>query len=189
MKYEVLMPGRYYHIYNQGNNKENIFIEAKNYYYFLRLVKKYIVPITEIYAYCLLPNHFHLLVMTSHDVEKKALSQGFSNLFNAYSKAINKTYSRSGSLFKRKFSRKEIKDEEYIKNLVLYIHTNPRYHKITVDFETYLYSSYNAFLLDKPTNISKEYILTLFDGKENFKHIHCRKADIINEILEAYILE
>jgi putative transposase len=50
--------GQYYHIYNRGNNKENIFIEEKNYNYFLEKIKKYILPIADVYAYCLLKNHF-----------------------------------------------------------------------------------------------------------------------------------
>jgi putative transposase len=54
--------GSYYHIYNQGNNKENIFREERNYYYFFKLFKKHLTPILDLYVYCLLPNHFHFLV-------------------------------------------------------------------------------------------------------------------------------
>ena len=51
-----------FHIYNRGNNRENIFIEEKNYTYFLKLLEKYIIPIANIYAYCMMPNHFHLVL-------------------------------------------------------------------------------------------------------------------------------
>ncbi|MBN1976347.1 MAG: hypothetical protein JW918_03000, partial [Anaerolineae bacterium] len=54
--------GQYYHIYNRGNNGENIFIEERNYSYFLGLYAKYIEPIADTFAYVLLRNHFHLLV-------------------------------------------------------------------------------------------------------------------------------
>ncbi len=57
-----LQYGQYYHIYNRGNNRENIFIEERNYRYFLKLYAKYIEPIAHTYAYCLLRNHFHFLV-------------------------------------------------------------------------------------------------------------------------------
>lgn len=137
MKYEILKSDYFYHIYNQGNNKEDIFKEKRNYPYFLQLVKKHIIPVAEIYAYCLLPNHFHLLVRTRTIENEKQLSQGFSNAFNAYAKGINKSYQRTGSLFKRKFSRIVIKNEEYLKNLVLYIHTNAQHHKIIDDFKAY----------------------------------------------------
>jgi putative transposase len=54
--------GKYYHIYHRGNNRENIFFEEKNFEYFLKLYVKYIVPVADTYAYCLMKNHFHFLV-------------------------------------------------------------------------------------------------------------------------------
>jgi len=51
--------GRIYHIYNRGNNRENIFVQERNYAYFLKLWTKYIDPIDDTYSYCLLRNHFH----------------------------------------------------------------------------------------------------------------------------------
>ena len=117
-KSNSLQPGFYYHIYNRGNNGENIFIEERNYPYFLQLYTKYIVPITETYAYCLLRNHFHLLVrikeqdcQSSKDWQslrpsKTTPSRAFSNLFSTYTKAINKSCQRSGSLFEKPFHQK-----------------------------------------------------------------------------------
>ncbi len=55
-----LEPGKYYHIYNRGNNRENIFKEDRNYAYFLKLYVFHVGPIADTYAYCLLRNHFHL---------------------------------------------------------------------------------------------------------------------------------
>jgi hypothetical protein len=57
-----LISEQYYHIYNCGNNGENLFFEERNYPYFLKLYAKYIYPVTNTYAYCLMKNHFHLLV-------------------------------------------------------------------------------------------------------------------------------
>jgi len=57
-----LQSGVYYHIYNRGNNRENLFLEEKNYPYFLFLYEKHIEPVADTYAYCLMRNHFHLLV-------------------------------------------------------------------------------------------------------------------------------
>ena len=53
---------QYYHLYNRGNNKEALFKEGRNYYYFLDLYKKYIYPMADLYAYCLLPTHFHFII-------------------------------------------------------------------------------------------------------------------------------
>lgn len=189
MKYENLQPGYYYHIFNQGNNKENIFFEEKNYPYFLSLLVKYIFPISEIFAYCLLPNHFHLLIRINDDTANKQCAQSFSNFFNAYAKAINKIYQRSGSLFKRKFSRIKIENEEYLKNLVLYIHTNAQHHGIIDNFKKYSHSSYPAYVSKGPTNISKHYIIDLFDDLENFKEVHNLKSNSQFEKIEEYLLE
>ena len=62
MEIQAIEEGCLYHIFNRGNNSEKIFFEEENYRYFLKLLKKYIVPVADIYAYCLLRNHFHFLV-------------------------------------------------------------------------------------------------------------------------------
>ncbi|WP_225318013.1 hypothetical protein [Flavobacterium luteum] len=56
----ALLHGNYYHIYNRGNNGIDVFLETENYYHFLRLYAKYIEPIADTYAWCLLKNHFHM---------------------------------------------------------------------------------------------------------------------------------
>lgn len=189
MKYENLESGYYYHIFNQGNNKGNIFFEDRNYSYFLTLLKKYISALTEVYAYCLLPNHFHLLLRINDNAEGKNCSQAFSNFFNAYAKAINKSYRRSGSLFRRKFSRIKIENEDYLRKLILYIHTNAQHHGIAERFEDYPHSSYHSYFSNGKTSISKSYILNLFDSIENFRVVHRIKALEIDEQLEDFLLE
>ena len=62
MKIDYFEPGVVYHVFNRGNNKEDIFKEEKNYMYFLSLLQKYVMPVAEVYAYCLMKNHFHLVV-------------------------------------------------------------------------------------------------------------------------------
>lgn len=59
----------YYHIYNRGVNHSNIFLTKRNYYFFLEKVKQYLLPYADIVAYCLMPNHFHLLILVK--MEKK----------------------------------------------------------------------------------------------------------------------
>lgn len=60
--YPALYPGECYHIFNRGNNRENVFCKPENSAYFLRKYTQYLLPVVDTYAYCLLPNHFHLLV-------------------------------------------------------------------------------------------------------------------------------
>jgi len=172
MKYEVLLEDSFYHIYNCGNNKENIFIEVQNYSYFLKLVKKHLAKTSDMIAYCLLKNHFHFLIKTKENIASRGISQSFSNLFNAYSKSINKKYGRSGSLFKDRFSRIKLENENYLKNLILYIHLNPTHHQFVDDFRTYKYSSYNSILSNKPSDLLREDVINLFEDKQNFIDSH-----------------
>jgi REP element-mobilizing transposase RayT len=186
MKYEVLVEDSFFHIYNCGNNKENIFIEEQNYTYFLSLVKKHVLKTSDIVCYCLLKNHFHLLIKTKENITSKEISQSFSNLFNAYSKGINKKSGRTGSLFQDRFSRIKLGNEQYLKNLIIYIHLNPTHHKFVDDFRTYKYSSYTSMLSSKQTDLLRAFVLNIFEGKQNFMEAH--KIKEVN-ILDSITLE
>ncbi len=187
--------GFYYHLFNRGNNRENIFKEPQNYLYFLNLVKKYLVDICDIYAYSLLPNHFHFLIRI-RDIDflpeeyihgTRKIHQPFSNLFNAYSKAINKKYSRTGSLFQKQLHRIKVENEDYFRELILYIHFNAEKHEIDSDYTTYPYSSYKAYVKNMPTQINIAETVGCFGGLENFKFCHkSRKLNlnILKEIEE-----
>ncbi|OUL64247.1 transposase [Flavobacterium sp. AJR] len=188
MKKDIFEAGQYYHIYNRGNNKEDIFIEEKNYNYFLEKVKKYILPIADIYAYCLLKNHFHIVLRIKDESNlseksKEKIHLPFSNLFNAYSKSINKAYNRTGSLFQEHLQRNRIEDEVYLKQLIIYVHLNPLKHKFTEYFDSYLHSSYRSYLSEKLTSIDRESILELFDGLDNFKICHNERRIVYEGVI------
>lgn len=189
MKYEPLSSDKFYHIYNRGNNKENVFIEEKNYAYFLLLVKRHLLPVSDIYAYCLLKNHFHILVKTKQFENDALIGNGYSNLFNAYAKAINKKYNRTGSLFKDRFSRVNIEDEDYLRALILYIHLNPQHHGFTSDFSNYPHSSYKGLISDKDTELNRMEVLKLFDDRANFIYCHLERKDLIERLGYDHRLE
>ncbi len=189
MKYEKIEKEAYYHIYNKGNNGEDIFINEINYSYFLSLMKKYIVPVAEIYSYCLLKNHFHFLVKTKNVKDEKIISKSFSNFFNSYSKSINKKYNRTGSLFTDRFKRIKVTDEEYLRKLIVYINLNPIYHKFVNELREYKHSSFLALISDKKTLLEREKVLILFNDKENFIfHLFKKKLDF-DEKLKELIFE
>jgi len=177
MKYESLLPDHFYHIYNRGNNREDLFIEEKNYHYFISLLTKHITPVAEIYAYCLLKNHFHLLIRIKENQIKNNPSQAFSNFFNAYAKAINKAYSRTGSLFQDRFKRIPVKDENYLINLIIYIHLNPVNHGFVQDFKKYRFSSYEELISEMPTFLERQQVLNIFEDKQNFVSVHTTKRN------------
>ena len=173
----------YYHIYNRGTNCENIFIEERNYAYFLGLYAKYVEPVAETFAYCLLKNHFHALVKVKSEEEIKTRrassiekikdpSGQFSDFFNAYAKGINKTYNRTGSLFQHPFGRLPITSDAQFFNAVRYIHQNPQKHKFVDDFREWKYSSYGALLSEKPTRLQRDAVLDWFGDRKQFLIIH-----------------
>ena len=184
----LLEDGCFYHIYNRGNNKEDIFFEDVNYAYFLLLLKRYILPIADIYAYCLLRNHFHLLIRIK-DETLYSPKQSFSNLFNAYAKALNKNYNRSGKLFSERFKKKKVVEDSYLTEIVFYLHTNPQKHKLVTDFRKYRYSSYQTILSDKNTDLKRDEIIAWFGSKQMFEKYHDDRYLAIHESLYLDDLE
>lgn len=184
-----LIGGNYYHIYNRGINRGQIFFQQKNYDYFLFLWNKYMNKGVHVLAYCLLPNHFHFLIKLTESVKiqnkneemeiitdevkiGEIVSEKFRRLFISFSQAINRQENRTGSLLTRNFKRIEIEEDEHLKYLFFYIHYNPVKHGLVFDFKNYRYSSYKAYILTQPTKISKNHGLELFDGLEGFLNFH-----------------
>ncbi|WP_395061046.1 transposase [Flavobacterium sp.] len=200
-KPKPLERGSYYHIYNRGNNGIDIFYDTESYYHFLRLYEKYIIPIADTFAWCLLKNHFHLLVYIKTDDEidiskleystvesPKVIdaSKQFGHLFNAYTQAINKKFNRTGSLFEKPFERKLVKSEKYFQNLIFYIHNNPVFHRFTDHINNYPWSSYETIISDKPTKLKRDNVINIFESKEKFIDYHSQKQNF-NEIIDLII--
>ncbi|MEI6180323.1 MAG: hypothetical protein WCP31_06190 [Chloroflexales bacterium] len=170
-----LEPGKFYHIYNRGNNRENLFRETRNYAYFLKLYTSHIEPVANTFAYCLLYNHFHLLVQVTEVLPTdRRPSQAFANLFNAYARAFNRVYGRTGALFQRPFGRIEVTTAAYRKQLVTYLHKNPQKHGLVSDFRTWPYSSYHTLTATMPTRLQRDEVLTWFGGVEALRKAHLR---------------
>lgn len=191
-----LLPGKFYHIFNRGNNRENIFLEERNYRHFMHLYAEHIEPVADTYAYSLLRNHFHLLVRIKDDAETlrvsetrrvPAVSQAFSNFFNAYTKAFNVAYNRTGSLFEHPFDRKEVTSEVYFVRLVIYIHLNPQKHGLVDDFRAWPYSSYNALVSTRPTRLKRDDVWSWFDGMEHIRKLHVGQVEA--SLIEPLMLE
>ncbi|MCW3125888.1 MAG: hypothetical protein JWO03_1546 [Bacteroidetes bacterium] len=178
---EPIEKGCYYHIYNKGINGEDIFKQEKNYSFFLKRWEKYIEPIAEIYAYCLLKNHFHALVFIRNEdvfVNDEGIQKllvptlQFSHFFNSYAQSINKAYSRTGALFEHPFKRKLIDDQAYFSKVIAYIHKNPQKHGFIEDYKLYNHSSYGFITKDQPSLIKKDKLNNWFSGRKGFVSFH-----------------
>jgi len=194
--------GKYYHIYNRGNNGIDLFYDVENYYHFLNLYAKYIDPIAETFAWCLMKNHFHFLVYiketdeiditkleySSTDKPKTVkASKQFSNLFNAYTLAMNKRYNRTGSVFQKNFKRKVVASENYFQKLIYYIHNNPVHHKFTEHIVEYPWSSYGTIISTKETKLQRQRVIEIFNDLDNFKQYHSINQNL--EEIEDLIIE
>ena len=192
-----------YHIYNRGINRENIFKEERNYRFFLKRYAHYLSKAVDTFAYCLLKNHFHLLIRIKSVAERTQIrdkpsikgettilidpSRQFGHLFNSYAQTINKSYGRTGSLFEESFARIHVDNNVYFTNMINYIHTNPVKHGFTNDFTDYPHSSYQSHLSLKPSKLEREEVLEWFGGKEYFSNFH--DTERTNKGIEKYILD
>jgi len=136
-------PDNLYHIYNQGNNHQIVFSCDEEYEIFLNLVKDNIKPYCEIISWCLMPNHFHLMVYCDErilDIKKQGgleidgLTNGIRKLLSGYARIYNSRHQKSGSLFRQKTKSKCLSDSnikykqnltDYYFNCFHYIHQNP----------------------------------------------------------------
>ncbi|HBX51643.1 MAG: hypothetical protein A2W98_02260 [Bacteroidetes bacterium GWF2_33_38] len=189
-----LEPEKYYHIYNHAVGNSNLFETEDNYYFFLEKYKQYISPYVDTFAYCLMPNHFHLAVrikdltgfenldiptLTKFDEDSfsEFVSKQFSNFFSSYSQAFNKQQSRRGSLFERPFKRKHITTDEYFKILIHYIHYNPVHLEFVNDLRDWKYSSYESYFSSKTTLIKRDEAISWFGDVKNFEEFHKQKIN------------
>ena len=159
--------GHYYHLYNRGNNRQDIFFEKENYRYFLRLLKKYLIPHTaDLVAYCLMPNHYHLLLHLKTDTLHKQMGP----MLLAYTKAINKRFNRSGALFQGRFKGVWVDSDAYILELSRYIHRNPVQAGLVVHPQDWEFSSYGEYIgLRKLRLVSPEVVLGQFGTIETYQ--------------------
>ena len=174
-----VLPDKYYHIFNRANNNELIFKDHEDYTYFLQELGQVVAEKIDIFAFCLMPDHFHLLIKPKFDTRisgQGSIQKCFRMLFQLYAQYFNKKYSRKGSLFYKSFRRIEVKEEYYLKYLLFYIHYNPQKALLTKSFTKYQYSSFKFYITNKETKLRKDIVLEWFynDMKEFVKfHTDC----------------
>ena len=161
----------YFHIYNHAIGKELLFYKPENYKYFFKQYKNYLQNLVSTYAFCLLQNHFHMLIRSESE-NPGLISEQFRKFFISYSMSINKQENRQGGLFERGFKRRIIEDETHLLNVTAYIHTNPVHHNITSGYKNYPYSSYRLFLSSQSSTIRKNEVLEWFGGLDSFIEFH-----------------
>jgi putative transposase len=184
-----LVAGEFYHLYNRGVNRERIFFERENYLFFLRRLREYVLGEgrqnskvaknsevletsefleagTSIIAYCMMPNHFHLLVCPHSD----QLSRQMQRFSISYTKAVNKRYARVGSLFQGQFQAVRVDRNEYLLHLSCYIHLNPVEVGLVKQAQDWEYSSYREYVgLRLGTLPTPDVVLSQFPDAEAYR--------------------
>lgn len=172
------VPDIYYHFYNRGNNRQVVFFEPDNYLYFLGGLKKYLVPVVKIIAYCLMPTHYHILVrvmLQTSEVLKTSevsaqVSLAMQKFLISYTKAINKRFERVGSLFQGQFQAKPIQNYPHLMNLCVYIHGNPVKDGLVATPEDWIYSNYLEWLGQRDgTLVDREFVQENFGSPAEYK--------------------
>lgn len=193
--FNYIMPSRatplineeYYHIFNRGVNKLPIFANIYDYKRFFRSMTYYQIEgpkpsfslfpplsrkldrdkkIVEIVAFCLMPNHFHLLLK---QVKDNGITEFLGKLSNSYTKYHNIKHGRVGPILQGEFKSVLVESNEQLLHLSRYIHLNPLVSGITKNLDDYIWSSYPEYLGRIPNPLcSKEIVLDQFKSSRGY---------------------
>lgn len=173
---KVFYPDTYHHVYNRGWNRGKIFLDSDDYLRFEQLLACRLGPHVEkdkkgreyphyypglrLNAYCLMGNHFHMLIHIGDDTTQ--LSSMMSGVISAYTAYFNKKYKRRGSLFESSYKAVQMVDDSQFMHITRYIHLN---HS---KYSQWLHSSYSDYIGHSREWIHSEDVLGLFDSKEQY---------------------
>lgn len=141
----------YYHVYNRGVAKQNIFVNDKIYQFLLEKIDLFLPKYElSIIAYCLMPNHYHFLLRPEADNQ---ISPFIQRLFNSYTQAFNRQQNRSGTLFESRAKSKHVDTDEYALYLTRYIHLNPVEAGLVQSPEQWPHSSFGEWAGIRSSNL------------------------------------
>ncbi len=149
----------FYHVYNRGHNRQTIFFDAKDYRRYLKRLGEYLIKHdVTLLAYCLMPNHVHLLLRQD---DEEPIDRFIHRLHTAYTMYFNIKYERVGAVFQGRFKAKLVDSDEYLLHVSRYIHINPieivqdyaQGRALSVELGKYPWSSYGEYLKSGPENL------------------------------------
>jgi putative transposase len=173
---KVQLPESFYHVYVRGSNKQKIFIDSDDYVYFFRLINRYLsknleigktggvypnfIGKVEIVAYCLMKNHFHLLI---YQIDVPFMEKFMRSMMTSYGVYFNLKYKRTGPVFESRYKAAIIDQEQYLQHITRYIHHNPRF------WQRYTYSSLRYYIQgNEPHWLTDGRILDLFTSRQDY---------------------
>ncbi|MBQ7876466.1 MAG: transposase [Clostridia bacterium] len=153
----------------RGHNKNEIFLANRDYQKFLELLQELKEKkMFEIYAFCLMTNHVHLVIKESVPRE---ISDIMKRLIGSYTQWFNYKYGKSGSLTESRYKSRTVETDEYFLHLIRYIHQNPIKAGIVEKINEYKWSSYENYLADNPGLVNTEFLLEILP-KHSYEEFH-----------------
>ena len=142
----------FYYLCFWGNNREALFRKDKNYHIFLDLYRRYVYPISDLYAYCLLPTHSHLILRIKDYVDigcyysnGQMIWRQVKTFFRSYVHWNNKNTNGTPKISGSRYVGRNLTNLETVSKLIPYIHQNPENHGIVSDYKYWPYSSYHTY--------------------------------------------
>ncbi len=175
-------PDAWYHVMNRGRRGEEVFEGKKDYDTFIDLLKELVEDYkVNIAAYCLMSNHYHLLIQTP----KANISRSMRHLNGVYTQRYNRSHRCDGQLFRGRYKCILVDADSYLLELLRYIHRNPLEAGMVENFSKYSWSSHNGYLsgAKKWDWLHKNFILSLF-SKNKTESIQRYKQFVLRETLE-----
>jgi putative transposase len=171
----VFAPGLLYHVIARGNHRQTTFLSDADYEaYLLRLAKYRKRYDVRLFAYCLMPNHVHLLLETS----ESPLSKFMQGVQQSYTQRFNRVYGKVGHLFQGRYKAIVCNRDEYLASLIRYIHLNPVRARLAEDPEAYPYSGHNAYLTgDGRGLIDPRPFLRMLGGRQAYRRFVLSATD------------
>ena len=185
-----LKPNTVYHLFSHAVENNNLFYDNGNYDFALQKWAHFAKGYFHTYAFCLMPNHFHLCVQTlpqppniqlasSSKLDASSATTGsvhskqMNNFLSSYAQSLNKQRGRKGTLFRERFGRIPVYNIDHFKDLMCYIHHNPIHHFDYEDYSDWVFSSYPHYAFgNESTFLNTEIPLNRFKGKENMMTHH-----------------
>jgi len=182
----ILFPGAWYHVMNRGANRQDIFLKAKHRREFVSILEQITAVYNiELHAYCLMSNHYHLLIRTPD----ANLSEAMKYLDSVYTARFNKDLGRDGPLLRGRYKSLLIEADVYLTHVSRYIHLNPLEAGMVNDLADYRWSSYRAYIgiEHKAAWLHTNFIYKYFSGddvkKQYFKYVTAGNS---KEIIDFY---
>jgi REP element-mobilizing transposase RayT len=161
----IFQEGGYYHVYNRGAGKEQIFFNAGNYEYCIYLMARYHDKYgISIIAYCLMPNHYHFLLRQNTTTP---ISTFINTLFSTYTLAVNRQQKRVGTLFEGRFRHVEVSRDEYFVQLCRYLHLNPVKAKLATNPSGWPYTDYLEWIGSRNMQLGDGALIRQYFSKED----------------------